>query len=152
MPALTTITFTARRSPASTPATLPGARAVLVAGLLLAVAVAALAAGQAVPHTAEPALALLLKFLGVIKLATAAAAAGLVAWRLAAPLARPLAAVAIAACWCLAAGAVLITGLAYLLPALALFHAGLFALLLAAVSEAREKPPTPTQSSPAASS
>lgn len=114
-----------------------GGRLLLFAGLAVTVPGAFVIGSAAGAHAGDAELALLLRFMGVIKLAMAATAAALVSWRLGAPLAARLRPVAIGAVWCLAAGAVLITCLAYLVPAAALFHAGLLALLVLAVREAR---------------
>ncbi|MFN2287967.1 MAG: hypothetical protein ABR578_06495 [Chromatocurvus sp.] len=116
---------------------LPAPRTTLVAGLLVAVAAGLIVSRGAAGYASDAELALLLRFMGIIKLATAAAAAGLVAWRLKSPLSRRLRLVAIVACWCLAMGATLITSLAYLIPALALFHVGLLSLIVVASLETR---------------
>lgn len=131
------VTYTTAHRQPWNPAALVDARALLALGLLLAIGAALFAARIAPAHSGDADLALLLRFMGVIKLAMAAAAAALLAWRLATPLPRGPALVAIAGCCCLATGAVLITCLAYLLPATLLFHLGLFALLLLALQETR---------------
>ena len=117
--------------------TLPAPRTTLVAGLLLAVAAALIVSRGAPAYAGDAELALLLRFMGLIKLVMAAAAAGLLAWRLQSPLNRRLRLVASVACWFLAMGATLITSLAYLIPALALFHVGLLSLIAVAFLEGR---------------
>ena len=107
--------------------------------LIAAVAVAAilgLAAGHAsAPNAPEPALVNLVRFMAVIKLAMAAAAAWLLHWRLARPAAGAATAGAILAVCAMAAAPGLIWGMAHVLLAAALFHAGLLALLAMAWSD-----------------
>ena len=117
--------------------TLSTPRIVLVAGLLVAIAVGLIVSRGAVAYAGDAELALLLRFMGVIKLLTAAAAANLLMWRLKSPLSPRLCRVAIGACWCLAMGATLITSLAYLMPAIILFHVGLLSLIVVALLEGR---------------
>ena len=117
--------------------TLPSPRTTLMAGLLVAVAAALIVSRGAAAYAGDAELALLLRFMGLIKLVMAAAAAGVLAWRLKSPLNRRLRLVASVACWCLAMGATLITSLAYLIPALALFHVGLLSLIAFAFLEGR---------------
>ncbi len=117
--------------------TLSTPRTVLLAGLLVAVAAGLIVSRGAGAYAGDAELALLLRFMGVIKLFTAAAAAGLLMWRLKSPLSPRLCRVAIVACWCLAMGATLIASLAYLIPAVTLFHVGLLALIVVALLEGR---------------
>ncbi|MFN2330024.1 MAG: hypothetical protein ABR612_14000 [Chromatocurvus sp.] len=117
--------------------TLSTPRTVLVAGLLVAIAGGLIVSRGAVAYAGDAELALLLRFMGVIKLLTAAAAASLLMWRLKSPLSPRLCRVAIVACWCLAMGATLITSLAYLMPAIILFHVGLLSLIVVALLEGR---------------
>ena len=119
------------------PVRLPSPRTVLAVGLLVAAVAGLVASRGAGGYVGDAELALLLRFMGVIKLATAAVAAALIAWRLQSPLSRGLRIVAIVASWCLALGATLITCLAYIIPATALFHLGLLALFVVALREGR---------------
>ena len=119
------------------PVALPSPRTVLAVGLLVATVAGLVASQGAGGYVGDAELVLLLRFMGVIKLATAAVAAALLAWRLRLPLSRGLRLVAIVASWCLALGATLITCLAYIIPATGLFHLGLLALFVVALLEGR---------------
>jgi hypothetical protein len=118
-------------------------RAVLIAGLIAAVAGGLWLGGHAgamqssPAFSGEPALALLLRFMGLVKLGVAAGATALLYWRLRYPMTAPVRRVAIISTWCLAAGAAMLVQLAYLVPAALVFHLGLAALLILAWREGR---------------
>jgi hypothetical protein len=87
--------------------------------------------------TGEPALALLLRFMGLVKLGVAAGVAALLFWRLRYPMTTSVRRIAFISTWCLAASATMLAQLAYLVPAALGFHLGLAALLILAWREGR---------------
>jgi len=93
--------------------------------------------GSSAAFSGDPALALLLQFMGLIKLGVAAGAAALLFWRLRYPMAPTARRLAFFSIWCLAACATVIAQLAYLVPAALLFHLGLATLLMLAWREGR---------------
>lgn len=110
----------------------PGVIALRRGALVIACAVAAAAtfmAGDPAPRlAADPDLARLLRGMAALKALIALAAAGLVWWRLARPVAPAPAAMAIAAVATLFAGAAAIFQLSFILPVAVAFHAALAAL------------------------
>ena len=118
-------------------------RILLIAGVTAAVAGGLWLGGtvegleRAGAFSGEPALALLLQFMGLIKLGVAAGAAALLFWRLRYPMAPTARRLAFLSVWCLAACATVIAQLAYLVPAALLFHLGLATLLMLAWREGR---------------
>jgi len=118
-------------------------RALLIAGLSAAVAGGLWLGGTAgtmessPAFTGEPALALLLRFIGLVKLGVAAGVAALLFWRLRYPMTASVRRVAFISTWCLAASATMLAQLAYLVPAALVFHLGFGALLMLAWREGR---------------
>lgn len=88
----------------------------------------------------DPELFLLLRGMGVLKLALALVALGVVAWRLGQPMVPRLQALAMAGVWGMSLAAGLIWQLTLVLPASGLFHAATIALLLAAWRDMEAEP------------
>lgn len=133
--------LTRTHAPAPVAASLPAqhaaspllARAVLVAAVALAIALAQfLGQGEAAARAAlaDPELTRLLRGMAVLKAGLALGAVCLVAWRLAYPASLRLAAGLIAAAASMAAGPVLIWHVAPVAAAALLFHAGMGLLLV----------------------
>ncbi len=121
----------------------PGARAVHGVGLAAAAVLGgALAfALPTVPVDAE--LALLLRCMGVIKVAMALGLAGLVHWRLGSPLAPGLRAAAVGASWAAMVSGLAILQLVALVPAALAFHTALVAAIaVACLDRDRRSPET----------
>jgi len=135
--------FAAPARPAGEAGRYGRALALLIAGLTAAVAGGLWVGGTAgsmessPAFTGEPALALLLRFMGLVKLGVAAGAAALLFWRLRYPMSAAVRRVAFISTWCLAASATVLVQLVYLVPAALLFHLGLGALLMLAWREGR---------------
>jgi hypothetical protein len=133
----------------STAASMSDYRAALIGTALLAAIAGFAFAGAAAPG--EPELALLIRFMAVIKAAMALGAVALVAWRLTLPATPRLAFAGIAACALMAAGPGLIWGMQHVIAGAVLFHAG-FALLLVLAWRDRGVLTQPASSSAASAS
>jgi len=110
----------------------------LISGALLAMlAVLALARPDA-DWLADAELARLMRYMAVVKFAFVVIAAGLLYWRFARVISRPLLVSYMGGTWMMAAACVLIFQLAAIPLAAAVFHAGGFALLVAAYLDQRD--------------
>ena len=83
----------------------------------------------------EPRLALLLRFMAVLKAAAVLAATGLTCWRLGRPILQGMRLGYLAALAAMAAGPALIWSLTHVAAGAVLFHAGLFGFLLCALRD-----------------
>lgn len=107
-------------------------RAALLAGCVLAAAIAAVVA-QPEPHLlADPELARLLRGMALIKAMIVLVGVALLLWRFGRPVPARIAAVYIAGTWIAAGASMLIWQLALIPYAAAAFHLGEFAVLVAA--------------------
>lgn len=121
----------------------PGPRSVHGAGLATA-AVLGVALGFTPPTVpADAELALLLRCMGVIKVAMALGLAGLVHWRLGSPLAPGLRAAALGASWAAMLSGLAILQLVALVPAALAFHGALVAAIAVACLDRDRRTPEP---------
>ena len=110
----------------------------LVGGVVTAI-VAVLAVARPDPDwLADAELARLMRFMAVVKFSFVLAAAGLLYWRFAREISQPLLFTYLAGTWMMAAACALIFQLAAIPLAAAVFHAGGFALLVAAYLDQRD--------------
>ncbi len=112
-------------------------RLALVAGCLLAVALAAWLGHPAAHLRADAGLAHLLRGMAAIKAVMVSAAVAVLWWRLGRPLAPPLAAVYVGGPWVLAGATAMIWQLWHLPLAVVLFHGAEIGILIAAWHEHR---------------
>jgi hypothetical protein len=130
----TTVSASLRASPAPRTAgwsALPGlARIVLVFAILASVAAAYVASAPDATAQADPDLTRLLRAMAALKALMAAGAAAAVLWRLGAAITLPWLAAYAMACGAMAAGPVVIWGMAHVGLGAVLLHGGLLATVL----------------------
>lgn len=131
------------RASAFPPLVRPGPRMVHGAGLAVT-AVLGGALGSALSNVpADAELALLLRCMGVIKVAMALGLAGLVHWRLGSPLAPGIRAAAVGASWAAMLASLAILQLVALVPAALAFHVALVAAIAVACLDRDRRAPAP---------
>jgi hypothetical protein len=118
-------------------------RLVLVAGLFVVIAAAAGLANSSAYSVAEPELGLLLRGMALIKAGMALVALALTHWRFGQPVSSAAALGYLLGVWALVGATVLIWYLSFIPAAAALFHLGLFGLLVVASREDRHAPRKP---------
>lgn len=104
-------------------------RSGLVLGCLMTIGIAAWLGDPSGYLHADPALARLLRAMALIKAAIAIAATAAVFWRLAWPVATPVAASYLVGCWVIAGSTMLVWQLSYIVPAALLFHSAALCLI-----------------------
>ncbi len=114
-------------------------RALLVGGVLAAIATAAGSGDPTAQLRADPSLATLLRGMAIIKALLTVAAAGALWWRFARPIAHPVAAAYLAGTWSMAAASMVVWRLSHIGVGALGFHAGELTVLFVAWLEHRRE-------------